>query len=111
STVVTWSASLAGVMAALVSAVLGVVLTVLLARVVVGALAGVMAGRRGRAVGAPLVSLVAVLPAGLGILLGSALPATTLTTADLAALARVVGWSPVGWAWALPLHVSSGDLP
>lgn len=40
STLVTWSASLAGAAAALVSAVLGVVLTVLLARVVVGALAG-----------------------------------------------------------------------
>lgn len=110
STLVTWSASLAGAAAALVSAVLGVVLTVLLARVVVGALAGVMSGRRGRAVGASLVSLVAVLPAGLGILLGSALPETILTTADLGALARVVGWSPVGWPWAVPLHVSSGDL-
>ncbi|MCA1782690.1 MAG: hypothetical protein LC679_11090 [Intrasporangiaceae bacterium] len=111
ATVVTWSSSFGGVVAALGSAVLGVLLTVLLARVVVGALAGVMAGRRGRAVGASLISLVAVLPAGLGVLLGSALPTTTLTTADLTALARTVGWTPVGWAWAIPLHVTSGDLP
>lgn len=109
STLVTWSDSLAGVLAALVSAVLGVLLTVLLSRVVVGLLAGVMAGRRGRAVGAAAISLVAVSPAGLGILLGSNLPTETLTTADLDAVARTVGWTPVGWAWAIPMHVTSGS--
>ena len=109
TTTVTWSDSVTGALAALVSAVLGVLLTVLLARVVVGALAGVMTGRRGRAVGAALISLVALLPAALGILLGSALPRTTLTTADLTSLARGIGWTPVGWAWAIPLHVTSGD--
>lgn len=110
ASVVTWSQSVGGAIAALLSAVLGVLLTVLLARVVVGVLAGVMAGRRGRAVGAAAISLIAVLPAGLGVLLGSSLPTTTLTTSDLAALARTVGWTPVGWAWAIPMHVSSGNL-
>lgn len=108
ATTVTWSDSVSGALASLVSAVLGVLLTVLLARVVVGALAGVMAGRRGRAVGATLISMMALLPAAVGMLLGSALP-RTLTTADLASLARGVGWTPVGWAWAIPLHVTSGD--
>ena len=72
STVVTWSDSPATAAAALGSAVLGVLLTVLLARVVVGLLAGVMAGRRGRAVGASLISLVALTPAALGLALGTA---------------------------------------
>jgi ABC-2 type transport system permease protein len=109
STVLTWSQTPAGALAALLSAVLGVLLTVLLARVVVGVLAGVMAGRRGRAVGAAVISLIAVMPAGLGILLGSSLPTTSLTTADLEALARTVGWTPFGWAWSIPLHITAGD--
>ena len=109
STVVTWSDSPATAAAALGSAVLGVLLTVLLARVVVGLLAGVMAGRRGRAVGASLISLVALTPAALGLALGTALPATTLDTADLNDAAQAVARTPVGWPWAIPMHVANGD--
>jgi ABC-2 type transport system permease protein len=109
STVVTWGDRLSSAAAALGSAVLGVLLTVLLARVVVGLLAGVMSSRRGRAVGAALISLVALTPAALGIALGSGLPATTLDTTDLDAAARLVGRTPVGWPWAIPMHVSAGD--
>jgi ABC-2 type transport system permease protein len=109
ATVVTWSVSPAGAAAGLLSAVLAVLLTVLLARVVVGVLAGVMAGRRGRAVGAALVSAVAMLPAGLGILVGGALTTPLVTDVDLAAVAGTVGWTPVGWAWVIPLHVTAGD--
>ncbi|MGA8048308.1 MAG: hypothetical protein WCA30_18800 [Dermatophilaceae bacterium] len=109
TTVVTWSDRPASAVAALGSAVLGVLLTVLLARVVVGMLAGVMSSRRGRAVGAALISLVALTPAALGLALGSGLPATTLDTADLDAAATVVGRTPVGWPWAIPMHVQAGD--
>ena len=109
STVVTWSDRATSALAALGSAILGVILTVLLARVVVGLLAGVMSSRRGRAVGAALISFVALTPAALGLALGSGLPATTLETADLDAAATIVGRTPVGWPWAIPMHVGAGD--
>lgn len=109
ATVVTWSASVAGVLAAAGSAVLGVLLTVLVARVVVGVLARVLAGRRGRAVGAAAISVITLFPAGFGILVSTVLPRASVSTDDLERLAIVVGWTPLGWPWAIPFHVDRGE--
>ena len=104
ATLVTWSRSVAGVLAAVIGGVLAVATCVLLSRIITGAAAAVLSSRRGR-------DLLAV--AGFAALIGLA-PAVSLTgsrdltTADLASVTTAVGWSPLGWAWAAPADVVQG---
>lgn len=109
TSVITWSQSLATAAAALAAAVLGVLTTVLLARVVAAALSRIMRTRRGRAASAVAISLITILPAMSGIYLGR--PGATVQLADIDALAiaRTVGWTPLGWAWSLPVHIALGE--
>ena len=108
--VVTWARSLPLIAAALLAMPLGVVSCVLLARVATSALAAVLASRRFRdlaVVGVVLLSVV--------VALGSNVLGQLVDTdperlrAALGAVARALGWSPFGWAWAIPADVARGD--
>ena len=89
---------------------LGVVTCVLLARAATAALAAVLSSRRFRdlaLVGLVLFGLVFALG---GNLLGSLADSDPARLrAALGALARALGWSPFGWAWAVPADVARGD--
>lgn len=108
SSVITWSQSLATAVAALVAAALGVLTTVLLARVVATGLGGIMRTRAGRAISAVAISVLALVPAMSGIYFGRPGAGVELTDIDAVRLAEAAGWTPVGWAWSLPLHVALG---
>lgn len=109
TSVITWSHSLEAAAAALVAAVLGVLTTVLLARVVAGALGGIMRTRRGRAVSAMAISMLALVPAMGALYLGRPGAEVQLTGIDALGLAETAGWTPLGWGWSLPIHVTLGE--
>ena len=104
ATLVTWSRSVAGVLAALVGGALAVATCVLLSRLITGAAAAVLSSRRGRDLlaAAGFAAVVGLAPAV--SLTGS----RDLTTDDLAGLTSALGWSPLGWAWAAPADVVEG---
>jgi ABC-2 type transport system permease protein len=106
--VLTWARTGLLTAAALVALPLGVLTCVLLARVATSALAAVLASRRFRdlvVVGFALFGLAVGLGANL-------LGASTASPAELrrllATLARFLGWSPFGWAWAVPADLGRG---
>jgi ABC-2 type transport system permease protein len=108
--VITWARSLPLTVAALLAMPLGVVSCVLLARVATSALAAVLASRRFRdlaVVGFVLLSIVFALASNVLGRLADTNPEALL--AALAAVAQVLGWSPFGWAWAVPADVARGD--
>ena len=108
--VVTWARSLPLTAAALLAMPLGVVSCVLLARVATAALAAVLSSRRFRdlaVVGVVLFSLVFALASNVLGSLADSDPARL--RAALGAVARALGWSPFGWAWAVPADVARGD--
>jgi ABC-2 type transport system permease protein len=107
--VVTWARTGPLTVAAVLAFPLGVVTCVLLARVATSALAAVLASRRFRdlvLVGFALFGVVVGLGANLLGTFGAADP-DRLRQA-LAVIARVAGWSPFGWAWAVPADISRG---
>lgn len=102
----TWSPLLA--LVALVSVLLGMLGTFLLSRVVVAAFAAGLSGRRSRDFAGIAFGLLA-LAFGLGM---QFLP----NAGDLSALEQaartasdVFGWTPFGWAWAVPGDVHAGQ--
>lgn len=108
TSVLTWSQSLTTATAALLAAVAGVLTTVLLARVVTAALSGTMRTRRGRAVSAVVISVLALLPAVSGILVGRPGAIVQVAELDVTGIAGAAGWTPLGWGWSLPLHIALG---
>ncbi|MEO7070292.1 MAG: hypothetical protein ABI131_07345 [Nostocoides sp.] len=96
-------------LAAAVAAVLGVSTSVLLSRVVTTALARTMSSRRGRDLAAVVVSLITIVPMTFNLLVTSRAGRLDAFHADATATARVVGWTPVGWAWALPDDVARAE--
>jgi ABC-2 type transport system permease protein len=108
STIVTWSQSPGSVMLAVVSAVIGAVTCVLGARVTISLAAFAFATRRAREIGAAVgvLALILIVP---GILL---LVLTGWGAEDggfFAALERVLGWTPLGAAWAVPADAANGQ--
>ena len=91
ATLVTWSRSVAGVLAALVGGALVVATCVLLSRLITGAAAAVLSSRRGRDLlaAAGFAAVVGLAPAV--SLTGS----RDLTTDDLAGLTSALGWSAI----------------
>ena len=110
--VITWARTPALTAAAVVAVPLGVVTCVLLARAGTAALAAVLASRRFRDLAFVGLALFGV-ALGLGGNLLGALASSDpgVLRASLADLARVAGWSPFGWAWAVPADVARGDWP
>jgi ABC-2 type transport system permease protein len=106
--VLTWARTGLLTGAALVAYPLGVLSCVLLARVATSALAAVLASRRFRdlvIVGFALFGLVVGLA---GNLLSSSAASPDRLRSMLSALARVLGWSPFGWAWSVPADIARG---
>ncbi|MFM6850489.1 MAG: hypothetical protein ACKOVB_15460 [Terrabacter sp.] len=100
-----WSHTVASTLVAVVSTAVGLLTAITTSRWVCALLTNALSSRRGR-------DVVAVL--GL-VLFGLVAPATAIVAnlgggAGRAArdAARVVAWSPLGWAWAAPGDVSAG---
>lgn len=109
---VAWSRGPGPLLACLLACPLGITSSVLLARVTTAALARQLAARRAREVAVMVSVLLGLGVAVVANLLGS------LAGADLAALrraladtARIAGWTPFGWAWAVPADVARGAWP
>ena len=106
--VLTWARTGVLMVAALVAFPLGVLTCVLLARVATSALAAVLASRRFR-------DLVVVGFALFGLAVGLAANLFSTSAASfgqlrqvLATVARILGWSPFGWAWSVPADIARG---
>lgn len=99
--VVAGSRTLPAAIVALVGGVLGLLTCVLLSRIVTAAASAVLATRRGRDVAGAggLLFIVSVGPVVGGLSDGG------LDRATVDALAEVLAWTPLGWAWA-----PAGDL-
>ncbi len=106
--VLTWSRHPATAVAAAVAAVLGVPTAVLGSRVLTTALARIMTSRRGREIGALIISFVTLAPMGLNLLIAPGGRSFRPGDIDATRAARLAGWTPVGWAWALPDDVARG---
>ncbi len=103
-----WAANPAAMAAAVIAAVLGVSTAILLSRVVTTALARIMTSRRGREIGALIISVLTLAPMGLNLLLGQGVTRMDPDTLDASGMAVLAGWTPVGWAWVLPDDVARG---
>jgi len=107
--VITWARTPPLTLAAVVAVPLGVATCFLLSRAATAAFAAFLSSRRFRDLA--FVAL-AVFGAALG-LAGNLLASVGATDAvalraTLGSLARVAGWSPVGWAWSLPADIARG---
>jgi ABC-2 type transport system permease protein len=98
TTLVTWSRSPSAVVFAAVGAACGLATCALLSRIVTGLLSASLQTRRARDTVAALGvgALLVLVP---GVALGAS---RTIVTAHLEGIAGVVGWTPLGWAWAAP---------
>jgi ABC-2 type transport system permease protein len=106
---VAWSRSLPLTLAALVAMPLGVLTCLLLARTATSAFASFLASRRFRDAAFVLLALVAAVVAiGSNLLGGLARVGPAELRAALATAAEIAGWTPFGWAWALPADVARG---
>jgi ABC-2 type transport system permease protein len=107
--VITWARTVPLALAALIAVPIGVVTCFLLSRAATAAFASFLASRRFRDLA--FVGL-ALFGAAMGI--ASNLISGIVNTEigelrrNLADLATVAGWSPFGWAWAIPAEVSRG---
>jgi ABC-2 type transport system permease protein len=106
---VTWSRSFPLTVAALVAMPLGFLTCLLLARAATSAFASFLSSRRFRDAAFVLLALVgAGLGVGSNLLGGLARVGPAQLRAALATAAEIVGWTPFGWAWALPADVARG---
>ena len=108
--VLTWARSLPLTAAALVAAVLGVLTCLLLARAATAAFARVLSSRRFRDLAFVLLGL---LGAGLA-LVGNVVDDLAGSGVEqlrrlLSVSAEVAGWTPFGWAWAVPAELARGE--
>jgi ABC-2 type transport system permease protein len=107
--VITWARTVPLTVTALMGAVLGVVTCFLVSRAATAAFASFLASRRFRDLAFIGVALVGV---SLGIAgnLISAIARTDIgeLRRSLSNLATLAGWTPFGWAWAIPADVSRG---
>ncbi|SDT25962.1 ABC-2 type transport system permease protein [Friedmanniella luteola] len=105
-----WTRSLPLTLAALVAVPLGVLTCLLLARAATSAFAPFLSSRRFRDLAFVLLALVGATLAVGGNLLGRLADAgPERLRGALAGAAQVAGWSPFGWAWALPADVARGS--
>ncbi len=104
-----WTRSVPLTLAALVAVPLGVLTCLLLARAATSAFASFLSSRRFRDLAFVLLALVgAVFAVGGNLLGGLAGTGPDRLRAALATGAQVAGWTPFGWAWALPADVARG---
>ncbi|HON75871.1 MAG TPA: hypothetical protein PLQ23_12015 [Dermatophilaceae bacterium] len=106
--IVTWSHSLVGALIAAVSAILVVATCILLSRVGTAWASSLLQSRRGRDA---IVTVTMVLI--LGYVFGASTLgglAGALTAARVTETARVISWTPLGWAWSAPWAWAEGNL-
>jgi ABC-2 type transport system permease protein len=108
--VVTWARSVPLTLAALLAFPIGVATCFLLSRAATSAFASFLSSRRFRDMAFVVLALFgAVLGIG-GNLLGNLASAGGAGLRQgLSTAARVVGWTPFGWAWAIPADVARGS--
>jgi ABC-2 type transport system permease protein len=105
--VITWARSVPLTIAVLIAAPLGVLTCFLLSRAATAAFASFLASRRFRD-----LAFVGLALFGLAMAIAGNLISAVVSTGAgqlrrrLADLAIVAGWSPFGWAWAIPADVS-----
>ena len=107
---ITWSRGPAPVAGTIVAIVLGVTTCFLLSRAGTAAFASFLSTRRFRDlafVGLAMFGLVIGL--GANLLGGVAAAGPEAWRGFLAAAATVLGWTPFGWAWALPAALARGE--
>ncbi len=105
-TVITWSRSLLGVLVAPVAAAVGVLTCVALGRVTSTAFFAISRRRSGKEA---LLVLMVVSSVGLAAVVSSIMKNVS-TPGLLADLADILGWTPVGLAWAVPADVVDGAI-
>ena len=107
ATIATWAHWPAAIVAWAVSIPIAVVTAVVASRAVASAAAGLGSGRRFREASGILVFIPLILagPIIVGIATGFAVNADTLAEA-----VTVLGWTPLGAAWAVPAAAAAGDL-
>ncbi|HEY5821540.1 MAG TPA: hypothetical protein VIT20_06170 [Propionibacteriaceae bacterium] len=107
--VVAWARTPALIFAALVAVVLGVVTCILVSRASTAAFAAFLSSRRFRDLAFVALALVGAVIAIAGNLIGSfAGTDVAELRATLGTVATFLGWSPFGWAWAIPADVARG---
>ncbi len=107
--VVTWTRTLPLTLASLVCVPLGVATCFLLARAGTSAFASFLSSRRFRDLAFVALALFGASFGVGGNLIGSfAQTDVAGLRSTLADLARLAGWSPFGWAWAIPADVARG---
>ena len=104
ATVVTWSRGVIPGLLAVPSAVLGVLTCVLASRVATTASARLLATRRFREVGAMAAALMV---SGVGVV-PAIVTQGQLRWAGLDSWLVGLGWTPMGWAWAVPADAATG---
>jgi ABC-2 type transport system permease protein len=105
ATVVTWTRGVLPALVALVGAVLAAVTCVAASRAATSAAAGLLASRRVREVAASVGILAMILVGPLPSLLGRGF---SFSGDDLLPVARVAGWTPLGWTWSAPWDAAEG---
>ncbi|GAB3048525.1 transporter [Intrasporangium mesophilum] len=104
--VVAWSHTVASTIVGVVATAFGVLTAITTSRWVSALATNAVSSRRGR-------DVVAVVGLALLVLIGPAISIVAnvgSSQADLAAsVAKVVSWTPLGWAWAAPGDVAAGD--
>jgi len=107
ATIATWAHWPAAIVAWLVSTPVAVLTAVVASRTVATIAAGVGSGRRFREVAGILVFIPLILagPIIAGLATGFTVNADTLTE-----MVPLLGWTPLGAAWAVPADAAAGDL-
>lgn len=107
ATVVPWTTSWGAGLVAVVSALAALATVILGSRVVTAWAAAILQTRRGRDA-AVVATMVVILAYAVGASRLST-SVSEVTAEQLSGLASIVGWTPLGWAWAAPWKVASGD--
>lgn len=107
--VVSWSRGAVTVVASLIAIVLGVATCFLLSRAATAAAARFLSSRRFRDLAAVLFVFVGLLFGVGGNLFGGFASRGVDMRVALTDMAEVMGWTPFGWAWAVPAEVATGN--
>lgn len=110
-TVISWSGSALTTVAAAIAAVLGVTTCVISARAVTALMSRVLESRRFRDIGG-VAFFVIIMAGSFGMQFGSRIVIDSgAPQAGIFIAARVMSWTPFGWAWALPWDIAEGAWP
>ena len=106
ATVITWSRSVLAVMVAPLAAAVAVLTCVAVSRVTSTAFSTLSRNRRGKEAVSLLVLVIAV---GVAVA-SSAIVQNVSAPGRLAAVANVLGWTPLGLAWSAPADIVDGAI-